>query len=43
MLESLQKWRTENPNDKTIVISLFVQALDMVADYLKEHDFKYVR
>ncbi|KZO98476.1 hypothetical protein CALVIDRAFT_23600 [Calocera viscosa TUFC12733] len=43
MMKSLKAWRTEDPDDKTIVVSQFVSALDVVAGYLEEQRFQYVR
>ncbi|KZT61691.1 hypothetical protein CALCODRAFT_479724 [Calocera cornea HHB12733] len=43
MMKSLKAWRKSNPEDKTIVISQFVAALDVVASYLEEQHFQYVR
>ncbi|EJT99341.1 hypothetical protein DACRYDRAFT_23908 [Dacryopinax primogenitus] len=43
MMKSLKASRKDKPADKTLVISQFVSALDVVAGYLDEQRFTYVR
>ncbi|KZT61695.1 hypothetical protein CALCODRAFT_463847 [Calocera cornea HHB12733] len=43
MMHRLKSWRINHPQDKVIVISQFVVALDAVAVYLEEQEFHYVR